>query len=195
MLRTKIATTVLSLAAGAFAVAAVRVAARQEPPQPTAEHAWLLRGVGDWQGTLTTSLPDVPSEPIPVTETVEAVGGFWTQSRFECEFMGAPFVGTGCLGYDTQRKKFVGTWIDSSSSYLSVMEGERDPKTQELVMRWQAPDMMTGALAPHRYVSVERKDGSHETTFYMGAGDAEVKTMVISMKRKSAQATEAGAGR
>ena len=195
MLRTRIATTVLSLAAGALGLAAIRTAPRQEPPQPTAEHAFVLKAVGEWQGTLTTTMPDMPSETIPVTETVEAVGGFWTQARFECEFMGAPYVGTGCTGYDPQRKKFIGTWIDSMSSYLAVMEGERDPKTQALVMRWQAPDHMTGALTPHRFVSVDLKDGGNETTFYMGEGAAEVKTMVIAMKRKAAKATEAGTGR
>ena len=79
-----------------------------------------------------------------------------------------------------------GTWIDNMSTYLAVMEGEMDLENHTLRVRWEAPDPMTGKLIPHRYESVMKED-SAVTTFYMGEGDAEVKSMTIEMRRKAAK--------
>lgn len=190
MLRTTLARLALVCAAASPAFALL-AAEPQDPPAPSAEHAEILKGVGHWEGTLTTYMPGVPEAPVAAHETVEAIGGFWTQSRFECDFMGMPYVGTGCVGYDSAKKKYVGTWIDNMSSHLAVMEGERDPKSGALVMRYSAPDM-TGAMVPHRIVTVGGDD-AYTSTFYQGEGEG-TKTMVIAMKREG-QAPEVGGGK
>lgn len=185
MLHSRAATCALVLAIGSLAVAGVRSALPgQEMPQPTEQHRQLLSGVGAWEGTLTSYMTDPPAAPVAARETVEAVGGFWIQSRFECQFMGMPYVGTGCVGYDAAKKKYIGTWVDSMSSHLALMEGEVDPATKALVLRWESPDE-TGKLARHRSESVETADG-RTMTFYMGEG-AGTKSMVIEMKRKAAK--------
>jgi hypothetical protein len=165
----------------------------QETPQPTPHHAMLLANVGTWEGTLTMSMAGMDAAPIPATETIEGVGPFWTQSRFECDFMG-PFVGTGCSGYDTKKEKFVGTWIDSMSSNLTVMEGDYNAETKTLTMNYEAPDMMGGAIVPHRIETVFGDD-TYTSHFYMGAGPDVPETMVIEMHRKGTKPVEAGAGR
>jgi hypothetical protein len=165
-------------------------AAMQTPPmpQPTRQHQELLQSVGTWEGTLTSFVPGVPAEPTPARETVEALGGFWTQSTFECEFMGMPYVGSGCFGYDEAKGKYVGTWIDNMSSMLAVMEGELAADGKTLVMRWRAPDW-DGQMTDHRSETVHTANSS-VSTFYMGEGQGE-KTMVIEMKRvKETGATE-----
>ncbi len=193
MLRTRIATLAFTLAAGTLAVAAAPVFLRQGPVEPTQEHAHILSGVGTWEGTLTNFVPGMPTDPVPAKETIVGIGDLWTQSTFECEFMGMPYKGTGCIGFDPDKKKFIGTWIDNTSTHLAIMEGEIDKSGKKLIMRWQAPDMMTGAMAPHRYEAVHSKDAM-TSTFYMGEGEG-MKTMVIDMKRKGGAPVEAGAGR
>lgn len=178
----------LVLSTATLAFAAIRPLS-QEMPQPTPEHAQILNGVGVWEGTLTSFMGGGPADPVPAKETVEGIGKFWTQSKFTCNFMGMPYLGTGCVGYDAKNGKYVGTWIDNMSSYLAVMEGEMNEETNTLVMRYDAPDM-TGQMAAHRIESVYNEN-SYVSTFYTGAGEG-TKTMVIEMKRKGKGAVEAG---
>lgn len=165
----------------------------QEYPQPTAEHAMLLKAVGNWEGSLTMAIPGMEAAPIPGVEVIEAVEPFWVQTRFECDFMGMAFEGRGCTGYDSTKKKFVGTWIDNMSSDMKVMEGDYDAASRKLTMNFKAPDMM-GAIVPQRIETVYTDD-SYTSSFFVGEGAAAMKTMVIEMKRKSDKPVEAGAGR
>ena len=166
--------------ATATAFAAVR---SQDPamPQPTEHHKQILAMVGEWEGTVTGFTDGAAGQPSPAKESVAAVGGFWTSSRFECDMMGMPFAGTGVTGYDTTKRRFVGTWVDSMSSFLHVMEGQVDPKTKHLVMKWTGPDM-TGAMVAHRMETAHTAD-AYTSTMYVGEGEG-TKVMVIDMKRK-----------
>jgi len=183
MFKTRLALGVLALSA--VSVAAVRPILFQEPqlPEVTDHHKMLLKGVGEWEGTLTMNMPGM-EEPVPVQESVTAVGDYWTTSKFTGNFGGMPFHGTGVTGYDATKKQFVGTWVDNMTSHLSIMNGSYDAKTSKLTMNWEAPDQATGAMAVHRMETIHRSDAvvSH---FFMGEGDAAVETMVIKMKRKS----------
>ncbi len=189
MLRTRLVTSVLTpavaLVLGACgATRHAEVVNLDALRQPTAEHQTILGGVGTWEGTLTTYMPGMPEQPVAAREVVEAIGGFWTQSHFTCDFGGMAYLGTGCVGYDPARKKIVGTWCDNMSSYLAHMEGAMGPSGKSMVMRYDAPDDTTGVMTPHRIETTFEKD-QYTSTFYMGEG-AGKKTMVIAMKRTSA---------
>ncbi len=190
MLPNRFVLSALFVAVGSLAVAAVvPLRSVQAPPAPVEQHKQLLSTVGNWEGTLTMFMPGMPSEPTPAKEKVEAIGAFWTQSHFECSFMGMPYHGTGFNGYDPVKKKHLGTWIDNMSPALAVMEGEMDAN-KKLVMRYEAPDMMTGAMTPHRIETVIGEN-AYTSTFFEGAGDGN-KTMVIDMKRAAGRPVEAG---
>jgi hypothetical protein len=179
------------VATSILAAAAVPALQDMAMPTPTEQHKQVLMGVGDWEGTITSYMtPGETPQPMPAREKVSAIGEFWILSHFECEFMGMPYHGSGHYGYDVAKKKYVGTWVDSMSSYLAVMEGDVDPKSKALVMRWQAPDM-TGKMTPHRSESIESGD-KRTMTFYTGDG-AGTKSMVIEMKRKGGKPVGAGA--
>lgn len=182
MRRSRLVASVLALATGGIALAAT-LPPQEGMPQPTEQHKMVLSGVGEWEGTLTTTYPGMEASTVPARESIVAIGGFWTQARFECEFMGMPYVGTGFVGYDETKGKYVGTWVDSMSSHLSIMEGDYDKATKTTTMRWTAPDM-TGQMAAHRFECVETAAG-RTTTFYVGEGKG-TKTMVIEMKRAAA---------
>ena len=156
--------------------------------QPLPEHKALTATAGKWTGNLTIIMPDGSKMDYPATETNTAIGPFWTQSTFNCLFMGTPYTGTGSMGYNPKTKRYIGTWVDTMSSYFALMEGEMSSDGKTLVMRWDAPDH-SGMIVPHRSESV-RTDDSYVSTFYTGEN---TQTMVISMKR--APATEASSGR
>lgn len=171
-------TTASLLAIGSMVFAATNILQPQEPemPKPTAEHKALMEGVGTWEGNITMYVPGMPETPSPAREVVTQHGPFWTQSEFTSEFMGQKYMGHGCIGYDPATEMHQSTWVDNMSSYLSIMRGELNEEGN-LVMKWKAPDM-TGAMAPHRNVTVRTKD-AYTMTFYT-SGE---KTMVIDMKR------------
>lgn len=184
MSRTRIVLASLALTAGAFA--ATRPFAAQEPqmPEVTAQHKHVLAGVGEWEGTFTMFMPG--SEPMvyPCQETVVAVGDYWTTSSFRSDMGGMPFAGASTLGYDSEKKQFVGTWLDSTSTSLTIMHGEHNADSNTLVMRWQGPNWMgDGSLVDFRMESVQRGDAM-VSSFSMGDGP---KHMEIKMKRKAAK--------
>ena len=182
MTRARSAACLLALALAACASGPKKPALTMaEWTQPTEQHRQIAAGAGEWVGTLTMFGEHATPAPIPAQETVEAIGPFWVQSRFTCDFMGMPYVGTGFVGYDPSTRKYLGTWLDNTSSYFASMEGEKDA-SGKLVMRWTAPDETTGELVPHRSESVETAKG-RLMTFYKGDG-AGTKTMVIEMTRK-----------
>lgn len=190
MLRTRLASGILTFAAGAGAVAAIQpILATQDMPQPGEYHRMLQKDVGTYEGTMTMSMPGMELEPAPAKETIRPLGGFWTISHFECEYMGMPMQGQGVMGYDPDKKKFVGTWIDSFTPSLSVMEGEYDEAKKAIVMDWMAKGM-TGEMVPHRMETVHTADG-YVMEMFIGEGDL-AQSMKIAMKRTS-KAVEAGA--
>ena len=74
------------------------------------------------------------------------------------------------------------------------MEGDFNAETKTLTMSYQAPDMMSGAIVPHRIETVFGEN-SYASSFFMGEGAAAAKMMVIEMKRTADKPVEAGAGR
>lgn len=189
-MKTRVLLLSLVLSAGAFAT--VRPLLFQEPamPEVTDHHKRLLSGVGEWEGTITIFMPGMEATPMPAQENVEALGDYWTTSTFTADMQGMSFIGKSSLGYDTDKKQYVGTWIDSTTTYLTVMNGEFDSKKNMLVMRWKAPNWMgDGSLVDFRNETVVRADAS-VSTFYMGEGEG-TKHMEIKLKRKAA-AVDAG---
>jgi len=141
--------TVLLLALGVTSTRA------QGPmPQATAEHLGLEAEVGTWDAV--SKMWFAPgAEPMGGTavETNKMLGKMWLVSEYKGEMMGAPFVGHGQFGYDPQKKKYIGTWIDTFGPYLSVMEGTVDEKTKTLTMLSKGFDPMTGKECISKMVS------------------------------------------
>lgn len=161
---------------------------QMEMEQPTQEHQMLQKAVGQWEGTVTLHVPGMPQTPSPATESVRSGGPFWTISDFNSQFLGQSYAGHGCHGYDAKKKKFVSTWTDNMSSFLTVMEGEHEADQNTIVYTWEAPDM-TGQMAPHRADYETNGDDAYTMTFYTNGE----KTMVIEMERTSSQPVDTGA--
>ena len=86
---------------------------------PGKEHAFLEKFVGTWE---------VSSPMGTGVETATLTcGGLWLVSDFKGSMMGQDFSGHGIMGYDPEKKKYVGVWVDSMQAHLSTSEGEVDP--------------------------------------------------------------------
>ncbi len=177
----------------AFLAASILTASAmaQEPKvmKPTAEHEILAADVGTWDATVKTYMGGPGSEP-SVSKGVEVnelmAGGLWMMSRFEGSFGPAKFEGRGQFGYDPVKKKYVGTWVDSMSPSLSVLEGSYDAKTKTMTYVGDAVDPATKSKYTQKMVTTTKDDGSRVFTLYMKfAGQpAEAKFMEITYTKR-----------
>ncbi len=116
------------------------------------EHQWLQRLVGEWTYETEAAEPGKPPEKVSGTERVRSLGGVWIVAEGEGEM---PCHGRATtlmtLGYDPQKKGYVGTWIGSMMTYLWVYDGALDAAGKVLTLDSEGPDMATeGKLAKYQ---------------------------------------------
>lgn len=159
------------------------MAAMSEMDLSTPHHERIMHGVGEWEGTISMQMPDGQTMSWPCTESVSAIGGLWTTGHFSMEFMGAPFNGASTLGYDTVSNKYVGTWADSMSPKMAIMEGHWDDDLDAIVMEYDMFEAMTGETKRMKSVTAHRGDSYTIRFFELVDGD-ENPQMQIAMNRK-----------
>lgn len=54
------------------------------------------------------------------------VGGLWLLSDFDGEIGGHPFIGHAIVGFDPQKSKYVGVWVDSAGGHITLVDGVFD---------------------------------------------------------------------
>ncbi len=170
------ASGVVALAAGIAlhaAVAAVQDDGGFPMPKPGPEHAMLAKWAGTWdQSSKMRMSPDAPWEESKGTETNRmGCGGFWLFSDSETTMMGQPMNGHMQLGFDQFKNKFVGTWVDSFGSYLTVMEGTWDEKTKTLTMHSDMLDPMSGKTIKVRMTTEHPAPGQSVFKMFMPGPD------------------------
>jgi len=131
-------------------------AADLSPPLP--EHAWLEQFAGDWDLEIEISM--VPGQPPMKSKGLERgrmVGGFWLVS--EARNLEMPFTCQLTLGYEPKKKKYVGAWIDSMSSYLWHYEGVVDATGRKLTLETEGPfPPVPGSVSKFREVTEFKSD-------------------------------------
>lgn len=111
-----------------------------EMPKPTKEHEWLLKFVGEWEMESEVKMdPSGPPVAATATESVRSLGGFWIIAEGETKAMGMSFSYIMSLGYDPDKKRYVGTWIDSMNGYLWVYDGSLDSTGKILTLEAEGP--------------------------------------------------------
>ncbi|MCP5021083.1 MAG: DUF1579 domain-containing protein [bacterium] len=177
------AVTAATLLSGVAIAAIASVNPFQGESPAVDQHKVVMQAVGNWEGTLTMNVPGMP-EPMVMscTETITGVGDLWTVSRFESNYMGTEFVRSSTFGYDTEKKAFVSTWVDSMSTTITNMEGQYDEATSSVTSNYQAKDSATGKMVDKRSVCTWDTD-SYVCKFY-DVAEEETLMMTIEMKRK-----------
>jgi hypothetical protein len=157
-----------------------------ELPPPQKEHAWLRRFVGEWDAELEMfGAPDQPVMRTKGSEHARMIGGFWVISEGRNDVF--PYECRLTLGYDVQRQRYVGTWIDSMSGYLWRYEGNVDASGRVLTLNAEGPfpSMPGGAMTEFREVTEFLGDDHHVFTSSRRGADGQWTPCVrINFRRK-----------
>jgi hypothetical protein len=179
---------VLTILLASFTCSAVAVAQEEPMFAPTEEHELLKDDVGTWDADMKV-WPMPGSEPLTskCTETNELLpGGMWAISRFEGNVGGMPFTGCGTFGYDPTEKKYVGTWVDSMTPYLTTMKGDYEPETKTITLIAEGRDPMTGQVQKSKHIGRRIDDNTRMFEIYMpGENGEDWKMLEISYKRRA----------
>lgn len=94
--------------------------------EPTKEHAWLKRFLGEWafEHACPPTEPDGEPTTFQGRETVRSIGDLWIQGQGRGAMPGggeANMVIT--VGFDLSRGRFVGTWVGSMMTHMWIYEG------------------------------------------------------------------------
>jgi len=94
-------------------------------PEPQKEHQWLGKLVGEWTFENECIMePGKPPAKSSGTETVRSFGGLWVVCEGKGEMPGGGMsTSMMTLGYDPDKKRFVGTFIASVMTFLWVYNG------------------------------------------------------------------------
>jgi hypothetical protein len=132
--------------------------------EPQKEHHWLQKLVGEWtcEGEAQMA-PDQPPMKWEATESVRAVGGVWIVAEGKGEMPGTnePTTTLLTLGYDPQKKRFVGTFVGSMMTNMWVYDGALDASEKLLTLDTEGPNMAApGTMAKYQDI-VEIKSDDH----------------------------------
>jgi len=156
--------------------------------KPQKEHQWLQKLVGDW--TYETDAPPQQGQPeskATGTETVRSLGGIWILAEGRGEMPGGgPATTLMTLGYDPDKKRFVGTWIGSMMTHLWSYDGELDQAERVLTLNSEGPSMAgDGKMAQYQDI-IEFKGPDHRTLTArtLGADGKWQQFMTVDYRRK-----------
>lgn len=129
-----------------LSIAAVPVLSAQEVPEfpdPKKEHEWLKRFVGEWE--TSSECPTGPNgETMETSGTMTArmLGGFWVVCESTMNAMDTKVNAIQTIGYDPEKEKYVGTWVDSMMNHLWQYEGSVDASGKKLILDTEGPNLM-----------------------------------------------------
>lgn len=132
--------------------------------QPGPEHKWLEKLVGEWEYEHSCAAgPDQPAEKLRGIERVRSLGGMWVVGDGEGEMPGggrAQMMLT--LGYDPEKKKYVGSWVGSMMGMMWVYEGTLDESGRVLTLNTEGPNFGDGGKTRAKFKDViEFKSDDH----------------------------------
>lgn len=162
------------------------MAAWQRASTPGAEHRKLDVFVGDWDVAIEYWMDpgQPPSKMTGVMHTEWMLDGRHLDQRYEGEMEGMPFHGRGTWGYDVAGQHYVGTWLDSASTSISISRGRELPDGKAFLLQTLGTDPVTGKPSEGlEDIRVESPD-RHTMTMYEYKGSERVKTMHMVYTRR-----------
>lgn len=137
------------------------------------EHEWLQKLVGEWTyESEATVEPGQPPTKCVGTESVRSIGDLWVMGEGRGEMPGGgTAIMVTTIGYDPEKKQYVGTFIGSMMSNLWVYEGTLDPAGRMLTLNTEGPNFCDdGKRTTYRDV-VELKSDDHRVLTSSALGD------------------------
>jgi hypothetical protein len=121
----------------------------KEISTPGDAHKKLDAFLGNWNVEIRAWMggPAVPPQSSKGTSTYAwTVGGRYLRQDFRGEMAGMSMEGQGFTGYDNYEKKYVGVWMDNSSTAIYSLEGTMNPDGTLLTMYGKMDEWMTGEI-------------------------------------------------
>ena len=109
--------------------------------QPHAEHAWLNDLIGNWEFSHLCDMgPGQPPTTATGRVTVRTLGGLWfLMDGSGTDPEGGSWTWLCTLGFDPERKRYVGTFVASMMTHLWIYEGKLDDSGKSLVLDVEGP--------------------------------------------------------
>lgn len=152
-----------------------------KPPHamPSDEHAFLHQFAGEWKTNgRGTDLSGKDVDMVGFESDRMVIGDFWLSFVYRSQVNDKLFVGHGMIGYDPQKKKYVGIWVDSMSPYLTSLEGTADRQANTLTMDSTGVDPATEKACRGRLV-FHVQDSDHRTLQSFRVDDGQKGQMVF----------------
>lgn len=155
-------------------------------PQPTKEHEWLKQFAGEWDVETEAFMePGQPPMKMKGTESARMLGGFWIVGENKGEFMGAPFTGIMTFGYDPEKKKYIGTWVDSNTSTLWQYLGTANASGKILTLETEGFCPLEGKVCQFKNTfEFKSKDHRVLTGTKLGKDGKWTTAMTVTARRK-----------
>jgi hypothetical protein len=144
---------ICNVAAGVLVVSSILMAQEElEFPEPAEEHQWLKQFVGEWTSESDAKAgPDQPPIKCKGTMSSRMLGGFWVVSEVKSDMGEIKVNAVQTIGYDPEKKKYVGTWVDSMTNHMWHYEGTIDESGKKLTLEAEGPNFMSaGQTAKYR---------------------------------------------
>jgi hypothetical protein len=133
--------------------------------EPQKEHQWLQQLAGDWTSEAECVMgPGQPPTKTYGTERVRMLEGIWMVAEGQGEMPGGGMANMiMTLGYDPQKKTYLGTWIGSMMTHMWHYDGEMDASGRILTLSADGPSMAgDGTMAKYQDI-IEIKSMDHRT--------------------------------
>ncbi|HMP79423.1 MAG TPA: DUF1579 domain-containing protein [Pirellulaceae bacterium] len=113
----------------------------QQFAQPEKEHQWLKQFAGKWESTSEVMMgPDQPPMIVSGSMSARMLGEFWMIGELKAEMMGMEITAINTIGFDSKAKRFIGTWVDSSSDHVWHYKGSLDASGKVLTLEAEGPN-------------------------------------------------------
>jgi hypothetical protein len=179
-MRSKLLTT---MAVAAALVVAIQLTAQAQfgPPKPGAEHKVLDPLVGSWDAKIKMWLEPgkEPSNSEGKMTRKWIMDGLFLEEKVDSKFMGMTFKGLGLNGYDTAKKKYVGTWIDTMGTGIMILDGTYDEKTKTFTLIADEVDPQGKKSKFRSSTKIMAADHHVQEMFSTPEGGKEMKVMEI----------------
>ena len=161
------------------------MAAYEKIGRPGKEHERLKALAGEFEADVKWWMaPGQPPQSTKGKEKGELIlGGRFLQTHYQGEMMGKPFSGQMVMGFDNGKKKYVSSWVDSTSTAIMTAEGTADEAGKVITMQseMKEPD---GRMQKFKQVTTIVDDTSHTYQMMVMLPDGgEFKVLEITYKR------------
>lgn len=154
--------------------------------EPQKEHQWLQKLLGEWtfEGSATMA-PDKPPEKFEGTESVRPLGELWILAEATGDMPCAgPSTTMMTLGYNPQKKRFVGTFIGSMMPHLWLYGGALDAAGKVLTLDSEGPDMEGKMVKFQDVVEVKNENQRVLTSRMLGADGKWLEIVTANYRRR-----------